>query len=137
MKSLFLLGLLLATPALAETHEVRMLNRGEAGAMVYDPAYLHIAPGDTVRFLPTQPGHNAASIEGLLPEGAAPFKSGINKEFDLVLTRPGAYGVKCSPHVAMGMVMLIEVGDRTEVTLPDTLPRKAAERFQAILAARP
>ena len=137
MKPLFLLALLLATPAIAETHEVRMLNRGAAGAMVYEPDYLRIAPGDTVRFLPTQPGHNAASIEGMLPEGAAPFKSGINKQFELTPTQPGAYGVKCSPHVAMGMVMLIEVGDSAEVALPETLPAKAAERFRAILAARP
>ncbi|HBU16721.1 MAG TPA: pseudoazurin, partial [Gemmobacter sp.] len=62
-----LVALLLAaaTPALAETHEVRMYNRSESGAMLYDPAFLRIAPGDSVRFIPEQPSHNAATIAGM------------------------------------------------------------------------
>ncbi len=138
MKSLILpLLLLLAPPALAETHEVHMLNRGETGPMVYEPAYLRIAPGDTVRFVPTQPSHNASTIEGMIPEGAAPFRSRINETFEVTLEAPGAYGIKCSPHLAMGMVMLIEVGDKAEVALPEGLPKKAAERFGTIIAERP
>ena len=105
MKFLALPLMLLAGPTLAEIHEVRMLNRGESGPMVYEPAYLNIAPGDTVRFLPTQPGHNAATIEGIVPTGAAPFRSKINDTFEVTLTAPGVYGIKCSPHYAMGMVI--------------------------------
>lgn len=75
MKSLILPLLLLATPALSDTHEVHMLNRGQSGPMVYEPAYLRLAPGDTVRFMPTQPSHNAATIDGMIPDGATPFKS--------------------------------------------------------------
>jgi pseudoazurin len=131
------LSLLLALPALAETHDVRMLSRGETGAMVYEPAYLRIAPGDTVRFLSTQPGHNAATIDGMIPAGAEAFRSRINRPFEVELTVPGAYGIKCSPHVAMGMVMLIEVGERTEVLLPEKLPKRAAERLAEIIAERP
>lgn len=137
MKSLILPLLLLATPALAETHEVHMLNRGETGPMVYEPAWLRVAPGDVVRFVPTQPSHNAATIDGMIPEGATPFKSRINQPFEVELTVPGAYGIKCSPHVAMGMVMLIEVGEPGAVTLPEDLPAKAAARFQKIIAERP
>lgn len=137
MKSLILPLLLLATPAFPDTHEVHMLNRGQSGAMVYEPAYLRLAPGDTVRFVPTQPSHNAATIDGMLPAGATPFKSKINQPFEVTLTAPGAYGIKCSPHVAMGMVMLIEVGESSaKVALPEDLPAKAAARFEKILAER-
>jgi len=136
MKFLALPLMLLAGPALAEIHEVRMLNRGESGPMVYEPAYLNIAPGDTVRFLPTQPGHNAATIEGMIPEAAEPFRSKINDMFEVTLTEPGAYEIKCSPHYAMGMVMLIEVGDKAEVVLPEGLPKRTAERFGKILSDR-
>lgn len=133
----FLLAALLASPALAETHEVRMLNRNDHGSMVYEPQFLRIAPGDTVRFLPAQPGHNAATIDGMVPEGAAPFRSKINEAFEVTLDVPGAYGVKCSPHVAMGMVMLIEVGAAEAPVLPEALPKKARERLAEIIAARP
>jgi len=136
MKFLALPLMLLAGPTLAEIHEVRMLNRGESGPMVYEPAYLNIAPGDTVRFLPTQPGHNAATIEGMVPTGAAPFRSKINDMFEVTLTAPGAYGIKCSPHYAMGMVMPIEVGDKTGVVLPEGLPKRAVERLGRIVAER-
>lgn len=127
---------LLAMPAFAETHDVKMYNRSENGAMIYEPSYLRIAPGDTVRFIPTQPSHNAATIDGMIPEGAEPFKSKINEDFSVTLTAPGVYGIKCSPHFAMGMVMLITVGDAPDPDLPAGLPERAAERFRQILAGR-
>lgn len=137
MKSAALVLMLLAAPALAETHEVQMYNRSDNGPMIYEPSFLSIAPGDTVRFVPTQPSHNAATIDGMIPEGAEPFKSKINEDFSVTLTVPGSYGIKCSPHFAMGMVMLIEVGDAPAPALPEDLPARARERFEAILAANP
>ena len=121
--------------ALAETYEVRMLNRNESGSMVYDPPYLNIAPGDTVKFIATTRGHNAASIDGMIPEGGAPFKGQINEEIAVTFEVEGLYGVKCTPHFAMGMVMLIEVGvpRATPADLPENLPRRAAERFHTYL----
>ena len=35
----------------------------------------------------------------------------VNQEIAVTLTEPGLYGVKCLPHYAMGMVMLIQVGE--------------------------
>lgn len=138
MKLATLVLVLLSAPAFAATHEVRMFNRSENGPMIYEPSFLKITPGDTVRFIPTQPSHNAATIDGMIPEGAEPFKSKINEDFSVILTVPGSYGIKCSPHVAMGMVMLIEVGDGGPAPdFPDDLPGKARERFDAILAANP
>lgn len=126
---------LLVTPALSETHEVKMFSRNERGPMLYEPDYLHIAPGDSIRFIPEQPSHNAATIEGMLPEGATPFKSKINEDFTTQLTVPGRYGIKCSPHFSMGMVMIIDVGDVSNKDLPDDLPMRAKDRFDAILEA--
>lgn len=125
----------LAGPASAEVHEVGMYNRSENGPMIYEPSFLKIAPGDSVRFVPTQPSHNAATIDGMIPEGAEPFRSKINEDFTVTFEVEGSYGIKCSPHYAMGMVMLIHVGEVEETALPDDLPKKARERFDAILAA--
>tara|TARA_R110002020_G_scaffold407752_1_gene617715 strand:- start:539 stop:982 length:444 start_codon:yes stop_codon:yes gene_type:complete len=91
--------------------EVRMLNKGAKGAMVFEPDLIVAAPGDTIRFIPTDKGHNVETIAGMLPDGAEPFKSKYNKEFTVTLDAEGVYGVKCSPHYAMGMVALIRVGD--------------------------
>lgn len=134
-KAAFVL-IFLASPLQAETHQVRMLTRGDGGAMIYEPALLKIAPGDTVQFISAQPGHNAATIEGMIPKGAEPFKSPIGKDFSVTLTTPGTYGIKCSPHFAMGMVMLIQVGTGQTPDLPTDLPARARQRFDTILAAQ-
>ncbi|MBL3569753.1 pseudoazurin [Rhodovulum sp. BSW8] len=118
----------------AETHEVRMLTRGETGAMIYEPAYLEIAPGDTVRFLPAQRGHNAASIPEMLPEGADRFIGKIDEEIAVIFEVEGRYGIKCSPHYAMGMVMIVDVGEVDGAApLPDGLPDRARERMSDLL----
>ncbi|MEM8575650.1 MAG: pseudoazurin [Pseudomonadota bacterium] len=126
---------LLAAPLLAEIHEVGMYTRSENGPMIYEPQFLSIAPGDSVRFVPVQGGHNAATIDGMIPDGAEPFRSQIDEEFTVTLTEPGLYGIKCSPHYSMGMVMLIEVGQPTERVLPVDLPSRARQRFETILEA--
>jgi pseudoazurin len=133
--ALLLASILCAPAVLAEVHEVKMLNRGNEGAMVYEPDHLRIAPGDTVRFLPTQSGHNAASVAGLLPAGAEPFKSKLNQPFEQVFSLPGMYGIQCIPHLAMGMVMMIQVGDTPATELPASLPARAKARFAAQLQA--
>ena len=131
------IGGLMAGGALAETFEVEMLNRGEAGNMVFEPAALTIAPGDTVRFVATDRGHNAQTIEGMIPEGAEPFEGAINEEIEITFTEEGFYGVECKPHFAMGMVMTIRVGAESEMPedfLEGRLPPRVKERFEAQLA---
>jgi pseudoazurin len=130
------LGLaLVAGAAQAETFHVKMLNGNEHGSMLYEPDYLVVEPGDTVKFLATQRGHNAASIDGFLPEGAKPFKGQIDQEIEVTFRIPGLYGVKCSPHYDMGMVMLIQVGkgliDQGQV--PANLPKGPTQRFSEII----
>ena len=96
--------------AAAEEHVIEMLNKGEKGAMVFQPNLVHAAPGDTVKFVPTDKSHNVESIKGMIPEGAESFKSKMNEEITVTLDKDGVYGVKCSPHYGMGMVALIVVG---------------------------
>jgi pseudoazurin len=129
-------SLALASAAWTETHEVQMLNKGEAGTMVFEPAFLQIAPGDSVRFVPTDKSHNAETIEGMLPEGAAPFEGKLNEEHTVIFDVPGLYGVKCKPHFAMGMVMAVAVGEDVAVPegfLEGRIPKKALERLEAAL----
>lgn len=111
-----------------------MFNRNDRGQMIYEPDFLRIAPGDSVRFIPEQPGHNAATIDSMIPAGAEPFKSRINEDFTVTLTVPGSYGIKCSQHFTMGMVMLIAVDDTPASDFPAGLPARARDRFDAILA---
>lgn len=125
-------SLALSGAAFAETHEVQMLNKGAAGVMVFEPSFLKIAVGDTVKFLPTDKSHNAESIKGMMPEGAETFKGRTNKEVEATFDLEGLYGVMCKPHFAMGMVMSIEVGEVD--TVPETffegrVPKRARQRF--------
>jgi len=95
--------------------EVMMLNKGEKGSMVFQPDHVVAAPGDTIRFVPTDKGHNVETIKGMLPAGVEAFKSKFNETFEVTVTAEGVYGVKCTPHYGMGMVALIEVGKPVNV----------------------
>ncbi|GAB1381457.1 pseudoazurin [Pararhodobacter aggregans] len=126
----------LAGAGYAETHQVQMLNRGEAGPMVFEPAFLRVAPGDTVHFVATDRGHNAESIDGMIPAGAEAFTSRVGQELEVTLDTEGVYGVRCTPHFAMGMVMTIVVGEASaapEDFLAGRIPPRARERFEAQL----
>ncbi|GAA0593181.1 pseudoazurin [Paenochrobactrum glaciei] len=125
-----------SAPALAADFEVKMLNKGEGGDMVFEPALTKIAVGDTVTFVPTDPSHNAESMKDMMPEGAATFKGKINKEVKVTFDKEGVYGVKCLPHFAMGMVALVVVGDDLSnlETAPNAkMPPKAKERMLPLL----
>lgn len=136
---LLLAAALLALPAAASAveHEIRMLNKGADGAMVFEPGFLRVAPGDTVRFIGQDKGHNAETIPGLIPEGATPFKGKLNQDIAVIFDQPGLYGVKCLPHLPMGMVAMIQVGPapaNLEAVRAAKLPKKAQERLEAALS---
>ena len=129
---------ILPTAGLAAEFEVHMLNRGEAGTMVFEPALTRVAVGDTVKFVPTDRGHNAESIKDILPEGAEPFKGSINQDIAVTFEVRGIYGIKCLPHFGMGMVALVVVGDAPYVNLDAAksakVPPNARKRLDAALA---
>lgn len=126
----------IASPALAEEFEIKMLNKGEAGTMVFEPGFVKAAVGDTIKFIPTDKGHNVESIKGILPEGIKKFKSKFNKEYVLTLTSEGVYGVKCSPHYSMGMVALIVAGEpvNLEKAMKAKTNKKSKGRFAEAFA---
>lgn len=127
----------LAVPAFAAEFEIHMLNKGEAGTMVFEPNFLAIQPGDTVTFIPTDKGHNVESIKDMIPEGAEPFKSKPNETFAVTFDVPGLYGFKCTPHFPMGMVGAIAVGTdlpNVDAAKAVKLPNKAQERMDAVYA---
>ena len=130
--------LALALPAAAADFEVHMLNKGAEGAMVFEPAFVKVAPGDTVTFIPTDKGHNVETIKDMIPDGAKAFKSKMNETYKVTFDTPGAYGVKCMPHVGMGMVGLVVVGDapaNLDAVKTGKLPKKARERLDAAITA--
>src|SRR5690606_12730411 len=108
------------------------------GAMVFEPAFVKIQPGDTVTFLPTDKGHNVETIKDMIPEGAEAFKSKINETYTVTFDVPGVYGLKCTPHFAMGMVAMVFVGDGNEnldAVKAVKVPKKVGERFEDIYEA--
>lgn len=130
------LSALLCSQAGAETFEVKMRNRSATGAMTYEPEFLQFKPGDKVKFLASSSGHDAASIPGMAPAGAKPFKGKINEEIEVSFDAPGLYGVQCLPHYAMGMVMLVQVGDAPlpGLQVPAEVPERAQQRFKDIVS---
>ena len=63
-----MMALSLAGGAFATEVEVKMLNKGQEGPMVFEPALVKISLGDTVKFVSVDKGHNAESVAGMLPE---------------------------------------------------------------------
>ncbi|MBY8918469.1 pseudoazurin (plasmid) [Nitratireductor sp. L1-7-SE] len=132
------LGITVA-PGLAAEFEIRMLNKGEKGVMVFEPDFVRAQPGDTIKFVSVDPGHNAETIKGMLPEGAAAFRSKVSKDFSVTLTEEGVYGVKCTPHYGMGMIALIAVGEPVngEAAARVKHPGKAKKHFATLFEALP
>ncbi|ARM92188.1 UNVERIFIED_ORG: pseudoazurin [Rhizobium aethiopicum] len=126
-----------AMPSMAADHQVQMLNKGTDGAMVFEPSFLKIAPGDTVTFIPTDKSHNVETFKGLIPDGAPEFKSKPSEQYQAKFDVPGAYVLKCTPHVGMGMVTLIEVGDspaNLDAIKTAKVPNMVRKRLDADLA---
>lgn len=93
-----------ANGAVAEEHVVT------AQVTNFDPMVLFIQPGDSVTWT-NMSGHDTASIDGMIPEGAKPWHSKLGEQYTLTFEKEGAYIYKCTPHVATGMVGAIVVGE--------------------------
>lgn len=95
--------------SMAADHEVKMLNQGTDGVMVFEPGFLKAEPGDTVTFVSVDPGHDSVSVA--VPEGAEPWEGEIGESVTAKLDEEGVYVYKCLPHLALGMVGVIQVGE--------------------------
>jgi pseudoazurin len=129
-----IVALFAASPAGAAEVEVKMLNKGAEGMMVFEPALVKIAPGDTVKFVATDKGHNAEIINGMIPAGATPFRGKMSEDLAVTFDVPGVYGVKCLPHYGMGMVALVVVGEPANRDQAQAVshPGKAKQVFGAL-----
>ena len=114
--------------------EVKMLNKGAEGMMVFEPALVKLAPGDSVKFVATDKGHNAETIKGMLPDGAAPFAGKNSEDVVVKFDQEGVYGVKCTPHYGMGMVAMIVAGNPANEDQAKAVPQvgKAKQVFATL-----
>jgi len=94
----------------AANHEVKMLNSGVEGFMVFEPAVVKAAVGDTVTFKATDMAHNSASIEGMIPEGANAWNGAMSQDITVTVNKEGVYVYQCTPHAMMAMIGVIQVG---------------------------
>ncbi len=122
------LGLAFSASALAAEHQIKMLNTGKDGIMVFEPAVVMAQKGDTVKFIKTDPSHNSASF--FAPKGAKAWKGKMDEEIVIKLDEEGIYMYQCDPHKSMAMVGVIQVGKA--VNLEDA--KKEATSYSKSLA---
>ena len=122
---------LLSVPAFAEDHYVRMLNNGDGGMMIFEPAVLSVNVGDTVNFVATDMAHNSASV--FTPPGATTWNGGMSQDISVTLDTPGIYIYECTPHAMMAMVGVIQVKDGMDLDLSlDSAYVDAADTFAEV-----
>ena len=108
MKNIVLLILISISNILyTAEYEVKMLNFGAEGGMVFEPGFLRVEVGDTINFIATDISHNTESIAGLIPEGAQGWSGTINENVSVVIDKEGVYVYQCTPHLILGMVGVI------------------------------
>ncbi len=115
--------LLVSFSATAEDHVI------VAGATNFNPMHLFVQPGDTVQWK-NMTIHDTQSMDGLIPEGAEPWKSNIAQELQITVTAEGVYIYKCNPHYANGMVGAIIVGEASNM---DQIQANAKGREKGVI----
>ena len=110
-KPIFFL-VLLSSFISAENYEVKMVNADASGQlMIFDPPFVKANVGDTVTFLPTDLLHNSQSVPGLVPSSANAWNGAMNEKITIKLDVEGVYVYQCTPHIALGMIGVIQVGN--------------------------
>ena len=140
-KSIFLIALLTSLVA-AENFDVKMVNADASGqVMVFDPPFIRANVGDTVTFLPTDMLHNSQSVPGLIPSSANSWNGSMNEKITVELNAEGVYVYQCTPHIALGMIGVIQVGNpinidqiRNSVSSLESMIVMNQERVQQYLA---
>lgn len=122
----FLMCVVPGLTVFAKTVEVAMLNNSKEGVMVFEPPVVQIALGDSVLFVPKQPGgHNSESVAG--PKGGPEWKSGYDQELRVTFDVPGVYFYKCSPHLALGMIGFVVVENANNFNAITSQVKKTAQ----------
>ena len=82
-------------------HTIKMLNSGEGGQMIFEPAVIKVSKGDTIH----------VKAEGMVPAGAKSWAGEMNSDISVTLDTEGVYVYQCDPHVMMAMIGVIQVGE--------------------------
>ena len=129
------LSLFIASPAIASDVTVEMLNKDADGnRMVYSQEIVEIAAGSTVKWVPTDKGHN---VEIIASPNDMKFKSKNGKEASVTFETPGVYYYWCTPHKGMGMIGLVVVGGDTSNKAQISKAKaigKSKKKLKALLA---
>ena len=128
------LSLLMASPAIASDVTVEMLNKDADGnRMVYSQEIVEIAAGSTVKWVPTDKGHN---VEIIASPNDLKLKSKNGKEVSVTFETPGIYYYWCTPHKGMGMIGLVVVGgdtsNKTQISKAKAIG-KSKKKLKALL----
>jgi len=103
---LFFLNLVIISKvALAETIQIEFTENDS-----YSLEIAYIDAGDTIEWLPKNEGHNVEFIAGPKMD-ELPNNSNINESHSVLFKTPGIYLYGCTPHLNMGMLGLIIVGN--------------------------
>ena len=114
-KSIFFIALL-SSFVTAENFDIKMVNADASGqVMVFDPPFIKASVGDTVTFLPTDMLHNSQSVPGLIPSSANSWNGAMNEKITIELNTEGVYVYQCTPHIALGMIGVIQVGEASNI----------------------
>jgi pseudoazurin len=121
--------------ALGDEIEVKSLNRSSTGSFVFSPDFVRIKPGDVINFLASDKGHQVYSVPGMIPEGAEPLDAKMSQDIKVTFTEPGVYVIACRPHMIMGMIGVVLVGDPITIDKldPSSLPAKVRTKLETLL----
>ena len=108
-------------------HVVKMLNSGDGGQMIFEPAVIKVSVGDTIHFKATDMSHNSASVQGMVPNGASAWAGSMNQDISVTLDTEGVYVYQCDPHAMMAMIGVIQVGDAVNINEI----KQASENYRA------
>jgi pseudoazurin len=129
----------MAGGAMAADHQIQMLNKGEKGAMVFQPDFVKAEVGDTITFVPTDKGHDAESIKGMLPRGRRAVQGQDERADHREAGKGRCVRRQVHPHYGMGMVALVVVGKPVNLEEAKAAKHagKAKKAFEALLAEVP
>lgn len=130
-------GLLLSAPSRAAEHVIEMRNRDDQGqTMSFQPSFIKVEVGDTVKFVPTDKNHNAETVPDVWVDGATPVKGAFSTAVEFKAEKEGVYLFKCLPHYSMGMIAVVQVGkpDNLEKAKQFVAPGMAKARLAKLLA---
>ena len=102
----YLLLCIFSLSTFAAEYEIQMIN--SKGKMRFEPTFLKVEKGDTVKFNPINKGHNSKSV--YTPVGADSWDGKTSKSISVVLKKDGVYIYECKNHAIMGMAGIIQVG---------------------------